>query len=73
MVKGEGGLSGSPLFNSGPVAGDGLHRIQTSAVTVHALKVGVTQSSKRRYSSGGVEGKELLRGEIWKTKTKKGR
>lgn len=60
MIKGEGGRSGSPLLHSGLVAGDGLGRVHTSTVAVHALKVGVGERSKGRYPSGGVEGEELL-------------
>lgn len=60
MLKGEKGPSGSPLFHSGLVAGDGLSRVHTSTVAVHTLKVGVAQRGKGRYPPGGVEGKELL-------------
>ncbi len=60
MIKGEGGRSGSPLLHSGLVAGDGLSRVHTSTVAVHALKVGVAQRGKGRYPPGGVEGEELL-------------
>lgn len=56
------GLSGTPLLHRGLVAGDGLGCVHTSAVAVHALKVGVTQRSEGRYSPGRVEGEELLRG-----------
>lgn len=46
MIKGEGGLSGSPLLHSGLVAGDGLGRVHTSTVAVHTLKIGVAQRSE---------------------------
>lgn len=62
MMKGEWGLSGSPLLHSGLVAGDGLGCIHTSTVAVHTLKIGVAQCSKGRYPPGGVEGEELLQG-----------
>lgn len=34
--------------------------VQTPAVTVHALKVGVSQRREGRYPPGGVEGEKLL-------------
>lgn len=52
--------SGSPLLHSGLIARDGLRRIDTSTVAVHALEIRVAQRSKGRYPPGGVEGKELL-------------
>lgn len=52
--------SGGPLLHSGLIARDGLCRVDTSTVAVHALEIRVAQRSKGRYPPGGVEGKELL-------------
>lgn len=52
--------SGSPLLHGGLIARDGLRRVDTSTVAVHALEIRVAERSEGRYPPGGVEGKELL-------------
>lgn len=59
-IEGEGEPSGSPLLDSGLVAGDRLGCIHTSTVAVHTLKIRVAQRSECRYPPGGVEGKQML-------------
>lgn len=61
-AKAAGEPSGSSLLHGRLVAGDGLGRVHTPTVAVHALKIGVAQRSEGRYPPGGVEGQELLRG-----------